>query len=542
MSLFRTLSMCSAILFVVSAAATAQTVNTLSAALSVNGTGKVDAVSGLVVPTQSQLSPAPPGGAPLYRHRAQALAATEIRVQGQPGRAVILVAGTPQPPQNVGAGFLEIAIPGMLIVADGLTPTNLLNASATTNSVGAWTLIAGNGLPPGTPTFHLQAAVVDPTSPIGIRLSGSVTVETQNSLDAVNRNLLDAIVQPVDNPLYGFSLFAPGFLMSGQDAASFLFNALDEDDLAAPTYLGALPNATNLPAPPAGAPAPGQTAVYMLELEHTTAQTCPNVPTVERFRAYDFQAVESLGAWKLLGDQRQAEMFARVAFRATTAAPVVPDAVYLTFEAESEDDAHGGIQSISVTGPQLGAVNGSGQSTTSASGTVNFPTSPFWDGVYAEVQVGAAGTSRAPLVEDGTGPRDVYTVVVHWNDSTSSPPYTMTLRSSVDVAVNAAQADASIPGLGTPTGILTGAGTPGATLAFTFAGGAALPAAWSQVRIHVNQGGSQHRFDGLQLASPGSTTLNLCVPGLAAGVATFIDVERRDVFGSAHERQLTMTF
>lgn len=409
MTLSRACSMIVAFCVLSTFAATAQTTNSLSAALSVNGTGKVNGASGLVVPTQSQLSAPPAGGAPLYRHRAQALSATEIRVQGQPGRAVILVAGTPQTPQNVGAGFLEIAIAGMLVVVDGLTPTNLLNASAITNAAGSWTLIAGNGLPPGTPTFHLQAAVVDPTSPIGIRLSGSVTVETQNTIDAALRNFLDSLAQPNDNPLYGLSLSAPGFMISGLDAVSFLFNVLDPSQPTPPAYLGALPNATNLPAPPTGAPTAGQTAVFALELESNVAQSCPPLPALDRFRVEDFTAVESLGAWKLLGDQRQASIFARVESRATTPSPAVPDGVYITFEAEDPTGDHGGIQSIDVTGPQLATINGFGQSTTAAAGTANFPVN--FGTVYAAVQVGAAGTSRMPLVENGAGPRDVYTLV-----------------------------------------------------------------------------------------------------------------------------------
>jgi hypothetical protein len=517
--------------------APAQQPNVLAAALSVNGTGEVDPATGLVRPTSSQIAPPPPGGAPLYRHRTQAGAALELRVQAAPGAPVILVAGTPQPPQNVGAGFLEIAIPSMVVLVDGATPfANLLNATAFVAPTGAWTLTLGSGLPPGAPDVHLQAAVLDPTAPFGVRLTGSITTETRNDVDTLARNVLDAFNSAPTRPLYGASLEGPNFSLNGMSRQALFSQGGQEFT----SLLSTFPNATNAPPLPTVGPTPGQTTLFGFEIETELSPPCPGLVATERNREYDLIAAEWGGVWKFAGNGRDAEISATLMHMAPG-----PD-VFVRFEVFDETSARGGVASVTVSGPQLAGVNlGTMTATSSAAGSFTLAASSP-DEWFASIRLAAFGTSRLPLIEDAIGPRDVYSISILWNDASTSGPYLVPLRAAVDVDLSPASAAATAPGAGSPFGVLTGAGGLGANLSLTFAaGGPPNPSDWTSFSVFLNQQptGPSIGFDRLLVpTAPATQTLSLCVPGLLSGVSTSLWFERQDVYGSRYARGAVATF
>ncbi|HYC78298.1 MAG TPA: hypothetical protein VEI02_11790 [Planctomycetota bacterium] len=524
----------------------AQQVNTALAALSINGTGKVDPATGLVIPTTSQSAPVPPGGAPLYWHRAAAKGELEFRVQGTPGAPVVLVAGAPSAPLNLGApGLLEISLASMTVVVDGTNPSSLFNLAAVVGSSGAWNLTLGQGVPGPLPPMHFQAALLDPTAPLGVRLTGSITLDVRNDLDTLVRNVADAFAQSADQPLYGPSLCAPGFLFNGA-GPSAVFTAGGDDEPASTTVLGIAANATNVAAPPTGGPTPGQTVVFAADLDETHPTSCVGVAAGKRDRLYDLQATETLGAWKWRGNQRAVSVEADIAFYAAAPAPAAPSFTELEFHVSNDGGYPASIVSATVTGPQMAAVTGSNPglvAVSAASGTlVVAATDPEAFGFT--VRVGSTGTSRAPLVEDASGPRDVYQVSVQWSDATTSGPYTLALRAPADPFAAPASIVAAIPALGTPTFTLTNAGTPTANLAVTFAVGAhPAPGAWSAVHVIVDQNGTRHEFKNLLLDPTTPTqTLNLCTPGLLSGVPSAVRFERRDIFENHYRRDFTPTF
>ena len=100
----------------------------------------------------------------------------------------------------------------------------------------------------------------------------------------------------------------------------------------------------------------------------------------------------------------------------------------------------GGIASVSVYGPQLANVNGNGQATSVAAGTqalMSFGSGggPSQWSLSVALAVSAAGTSRLPLVENLTGPRDVYYVRILWNDGTVSGPTTLPPMKTLPLAI-----------------------------------------------------------------------------------------------------------
>lgn len=520
------------------AVAPAQQPNVPTAALSVNGTGRIDPSTGLVAPSNSQVIPPTPGGAPLYRHRTLPGTALEIRVQGTPGQPVILVLGNPQAPAASPLGFLEIALPNMAVVVDGLSPfVNFLNAGAFIGPNGAWTLIAGGGLPVGMPDFHLQGAVGDPTfPPYFIRLTGSVTVETRNDVETLDKNFVDAYGLFSENPLYGLSLCSSNFNWNGRSPVPFFSENGGGEHL---TLTASLPNTLAAGAAlPVGGPTAGQSVAHAVEVQFPSPAPCPGLAVMDLDRTYDLTAKEQGGVWKMAGTGRDAEVFATVRYAAT---PAAPTAAFLDFEV-CDDCARGGVGSVTLSGPQLSGLNvGTMVATSSATGTVTLPGSGgcCW---FASVQVGAAGSSRFPLVDDATGPRDAYTMTIAWNDATTSGPYTLVARGAIDGFAAPGAVVAATPGA--PTGVLTNAGTPSASLALTFAVGAMpSPSIWSSVDVQLFQGGSEYEFEALLLpASPAAQTVTLCVPGLAAGVPTFVVIGRDDLFRAKYQRHVSLIF
>ena len=115
------------LIVVLSSVAWGQQPNGVLAALSINGTGQVDAM-GVVTPTDSQVVPPPVGSAPTYHHRASQGTAIGLSVQGTPGLPILLIAGSPAAmPVPVGSDFLELDQATAQLLVDGLSPSNFLD-------------------------------------------------------------------------------------------------------------------------------------------------------------------------------------------------------------------------------------------------------------------------------------------------------------------------------------------------------------------------------------------------------------------------------
>ena len=405
--------------------------------LSVNGTGAVDATNAIIL-NNAMVSPTPPGSAPLFHHRGAAKVHLQFRVEGPVGAPVVLVYSpfiSSSPVQFPPGGQLEVSLFGIQTIVNGLDPTQWQNLGAFVNGQGDWTFTLPSGLPPGIGLSHVQAALFDPAYSGGFRLTASVTVEIRNDIETLMRNALDAIPLAPRNASYFPGTLSAGFLDGGEDAPGAVAEFAGGEVIST-TYLGISPNATNLPALPTGAPTSAQDVAFALDSHFQLTPGC-GVPSARgnTARDYDFHVIEESGVWKFHGNQQEAWVAAALDFQS---GPVQGLSVWLDVEVEEDYGAHGGISNVTVTGPQLGSINTSGQSTTSASGTQSL--NQQWTGNYGEsywdlmVELGAAGTSRMPWIElpAPTGPRDVYAITIFWNDTTTSGPYAVPLRAALD--------------------------------------------------------------------------------------------------------------
>ncbi len=554
---------------------TAQQQNTLLGGLSVNGVGALNSITGAVLPAASMVTPAPPGGAPLYYLAASARSSLEIRIKGPGfGLPIVLAAGPmAAAPANLGGFLLELAFPGLTFLVEGTAPAgNLLNASATLGIGNEWALIIPQGLPQGAPPVHLQAAIADPTQPLMFRLTGTVTIETRNNIDTLVRNLTDAYVQSARNPNYLFSLMTPDFLWSGASSGQFLGQAMQEQSsFEAITNIDEVTVGANdthpaTAAPASGAPAPGQSSTFHFGLRQQSVSCGTPAARALRERMYNIKATEQAGVWKLRGDQAAAEVSVRLNITPGTSNASGLD-VMLEFGVWDDIGTHGGISAVNVFGPQLASLNGSSQSTSPAAGTQALTNGGggSWDSwsLNVPLAVTAAGTSRMPWVENATGPRDLYCFQIMWNDSTVSgsliPPvapiysnaYAIPLRAAFDVALAAGQAAAlaAIPNVTTPAPVLSNPGLPGAMLAMTVLSGTiATQSLRGAISIELDQnmgGGGWHSFGELMLdvSGPGASQgLSLCTSGLLSAVSTPVYLVREDVFETRFTRNLNLTF
>lgn len=529
-----------------SVAAQVQT-NSPQGSLSINGTGHLE--SGILVATNSQSSSTPSATAPAYTHRTAPFASLELRMEGNPNRPFVLAIGTiAASPFIIGAQRVELDFATIQTFIDGSAP-GIYNSFANTGNSGSWSMILPSGVPANFPTYSLQGAVFDPTVVNGVRLTGTVSLQSLNTIEVLNRNLLDAFGQAPRYPQYLASLLSSTFLYNGFNAGQWITGAID-DMTPSPSegtplgldYIGSGPNTSIAAALPTGAPTPAQVVVEHLEMRFRFSMSCSNLGTTlmsSRDREYELRVKEQNGVWRFDGDQRAVECEVQ---------PLVGPAAIPTAQNQGLDariivhvsdelGQHGGIASILCTGPQLQNINGFGQSTTSASGSQLMQQSNGdGDTWFLGVNVALAGTSRLPFVENGSGPRDTYSVTVTWNDNTISGPYSVTLRSSIDVAANPALALAAMPGLTAPatTATLSQAGLAGATCAVNFTDGVfPVGVALGQLEVQVQQGGNNpyYNMDGY-IPVPGlAQTLSLCTPYLGGGSST-IKVARQDIFGA----------
>jgi hypothetical protein len=261
------------------------------------------------------------------------------------------------------------------------------------------------------------------------------------------------------------------------------------------------------------------------------------------------QVVGQLGAWKLHGDQRDVGAEIELSYSANDAPVTLLNplglGVYLNVNVEDEFGLHGGISAVTVTGPQLANISPSGQATTPSTGMVMLQSDggggngeSEW---YLQVKLAAAGTSRMPLVENASGPRDAYSVMVTWNDNTTSGPYTLVVRGTVDPDANPSQVLAALPTTVAqpPPAVLLNPGTFGAAIALTFNTGS-LPIAslHSDISIEAEQNGTVFEFDELSIGFTASTqTLTLCTPSFVLGSQVTLILSRADIQGADYFAQ-----
>ncbi len=527
--------------------------NSAQGALSINGTGRVNPVGALIA-TNSQTAGTPSTVAPAYTHRTAPLTSLEFRVQGNTGRPVVLLLGPiAASPTIVGTQRIELDLLQSQLIADGYSPIppNFLSLGANTGSSGAWTFVAASGLPAGTPALNLQAAVFDPTVASGVRLTGTVRVQTDPTLDVLFRNTVDAYSTSPTNPLYLMSLLTPGFMIAGSNGGQFLASSIQEnlpssDGVPGPAdFLGLGPNTASSGSLPSGAPTAGQAVTAYMELrEHLTPSCSPLPPLSSRSRLFNLRAIEQGGVWRFDGDQLPVDVEVRLQLgpAATTTAANQGVSAFLNVDIFDERNLHAGISSVTCTGPQLLTVNGTNQSTSASSGTQSLTSyGGYWN---LNVELAASGTSRLPRIESGALPVDQYTITINWNDA--STPLTLTnipLRGAVDVATNPSQVLAACPGYFAPgaTVTLSNAGSPFATCAASFTGGSLVNAALDgSLEVQLSQSnGYTTGQESLPLLPGATQSFTLCTPFLSNGPTQFVFI-RKDVFGNDYSTLATI--
>ena len=531
--------------------------NTLAAALSIGGTGRVLA-GGAIAVTTSSVTPTPAGSAPLYHHQAAARGGVRFEIQGSPGRPIILATGLISPfAAAVGTDFLHLQAAGAQVLVDGTNPSGIINFGAVIGASGSWSLDLPSGLPYPFPVTHFQGVVIDPTTPpFGIRLTAATSLEIHPEPETLFRNVLDAYTQAPVNPGYLGSLLSSTFKIGGADSTQFLLDALFtaaglDGEVPTATRLAAIgPNTVNGSAVPTGAPTAGQSATLFIDIFDDYVGAFGAPARGERGRIYDLRVVEELGAWKLDGDQRDFEAQVSLVMQPGNTNPGGVD-VSMNVWVESPPGSSRSLVSASIAGPQLLGLpqNQFPTATTAAFGvyTMNQGVHGGGDELFMSVALGVAGagSSRLPLVETATAPRDYYDLTVTWSDGQTSGPYRYYLRSAVDVDLSPAAALAAIPAPTLPTGTVTASGLPGATLSLSFDPGALVGAAeYGASSVFVSQAGPPgFEFDALRLnVAPPATTLVLPIPGFASGVQSYLDFSARDVFDNEFRRSVTATY
>lgn len=525
--------------------------NSPQGSLSINGTGHLE--SSVLLATNSQSASTPSSTAPAYTHRTAPLTSLELRVEGNPNRPFVLAIGTvAAAPLAIGAQRVELNLATIQTFIDGSAP-GIYNSFANTGNSGSWSMVLPGGVPTNFPAYALQGAVFDPTVVSGIKITGTVALQTLNTIDTLNRNLLDAYFQSPRHPGYIASLLSSTFLVDGSNSSQFLGEVLsnlaiapNQPYLVGVDYLGFGPSSPNAPPLPSGPPSAGQSAAQFLEFReryYSPNVVLPSPLMARRSRSYWFHLKEQNGVWRLHGNQMPVEFFVQLKVSPAS----VPTAqnqgldVRLNIHVEADGPAHGGIASVVCTGPHLGNVNVNNQSTSPASGSRQMTSS---NGVFSiNVELAATGTSTLPLVEIASGARDVYTINVTWSDSTTSGPFTVPLRCAIDIAASPALALAAIPGVMAPatTAALSQGGLYSATCAVNFTDGTfPVNVPLGELQLSVWGASSSTKIEGL-VPSPGSAqSFTIRTPFLGPGSAT-IQLSRRDVHSTDFYKQTSIT-
>ncbi|MCA9319922.1 MAG: hypothetical protein KDB53_04265, partial [Planctomycetes bacterium] len=496
----------------------------------------------------------PFGSAPFFHHRAMAGGALTFQVASAPATPFLLVAGAPGPAMSLGAGGqFELSLTGLQIIANGLAPSGVLDLGAIVGAFGTWQLALPGGLPPAFGTRTLQGIVSDPTlPPLNLRATASLTLEITNDLDSLARNVLDGLDRAFVQPDLLAGTCSTTFRFGGWDRAGFVsFEAARRggfipDDVAAnhTTFGGLFPESPVAPALPIGPPAAGASLRLGVELTEDYGQAaCPiGVAQREVARIHGLSFVEENGVWRFDGDQREVDATIQLQVLDNVFNPGGPT-VSLAATVEDPLGQRGGIASLDLTGPQLqSVVNGVAQTASNGTVTMNF-SEGFPNGgsewTYG-VQIGMVGTSsRLPLHVDATGIRDSYDLTVHWNDGSTSGPYALPLRASIDVQANFAAAVAAIPGRSTLSAALSNPSSPSAMVALTHDLGT-LPATSdfsSLVTIFTHNASPtviEYEFESLApTQTTGIITQSYCTPFLAPAPAfTSLILAATDRFGA----------
>ncbi len=526
----------------------AQQANTTNAALSINGTGRLDD-AGVPVPSSSQVSPPPVGSAALH-HRLSPGTSLELRIDGPPLSPIILVGGTPTGPTPVGAYSFDLDLNTAYVLLDGLNPTSLLDFTSFTDFNGTWRFYLPQGLPPGLLDFTLQGLIYDPaTPPFGLRFTSAITVHMDPGVEVLARNFVDGLNIVADNPQLLASTLSNGFRLEGLDAAQFVtLEAADSIGLfggdgggfAIMESIGHDSNPTG--AVPATLPSTGQSfAAFVQILDSFGSQPCaPGVPGAERFRNHGLRFVEQGGVWRFAGDQRDAVVETELAFFAGTSNAQGVD-VYLRFFVEDFVGRNGGIASASVTGPQLASISFNDVALSASPGTASMvlddsgPDFSFWV-LGVQLADTTLGTSRMPRVLGGASP-DMYTVTINWNDGSPADSYVLGLRSSIDVNTNPAAVLAALPATAAaPGALLNMSGTATATVDLTFhVGSLTGTPEFGQMAVNLNQTESVDLFDLFPSYAPNTVqTMNVCAPFFTTGTPTSYFLQVIDLHGARY--------
>jgi len=530
-------------------AVAAQQTNVLApvpCALMINGSGMVDG-SGTAVGNDSMVRPTPAGSAPFFHHRAAAQVPVQMRIIGEVGSPLILAYSSSvlsTPISLGGVGLLDLDPTAMQFIVDAFDPTSWQNLGAFVGSFNTWTFTLPSGLPAGIPAAHFQAAVVSPSYPAGMRLTASVTMEVRDDLDTLARNFVDGLTEAPENPFYLVGTLASNFKLDGDFAYQFVAD-LAGDPLVSADYVGIGRNSTDpaVPALPTGAPLPGDSVTLYLQGIRTEGTGCGSPDTEGgQFRAYDFQVVEENGAWKLAGNRRDARVELGLVFEP---GPNQGLRVLLTADVRDRRGRRGGITGVTLTGPQLGSVV-AGTATTPASGTLSLAedwrdgTASAWTG-WVELADSFVGSSRMPLVEHATtGPRDTYTVVVSWQNGSTSTFTDIPLRAALDVSANPAAVVAALPAPASPGGspALTSPGTAAATVQVTVDLGAGPQAnLMSGFMVDVFQTNTWLSYElgsilYITLSSPQPVVI--CTPSMDIGNQVQLALKKWDVFNATY--------
>ncbi len=534
--------------------------NAASAALAINGTGRFDVSVGSVLPTNSQTSPIAALLAPIFRHRSAPGASLQFAVQGNPNRPIILAyGGVAAVPIQLGAsGKVELDLATAQVIVDGVNPTGFLSLSANTGPFGEWSVTVPGGVPASFAGTQFQAAVFDPTLPGGFRMTGTIGLTAVNTVDVLNRNVVDAYFQSIRHPSYMASITSSDFRHDGENLAQFgarnALRMMGDPVEGYPTSIehhGIGPNTTTGPSVPTTAPTSGQSVAMFAEWTEKRASALGATPCgaantwTTRSRTYDLNVKEQNGVWRFAGNQRDVEI--HVGLEVANALVPTPQNggldVSLVVSVEDRLANRGGIAGVTCTGRQLQGVAYSGASswgtaTSTVSGTQ--PLAPIGvaglHGSAWELRVlfaNALGTSNLPLNENATGPRDVYVITVNWNDGSTSGPYAVPLRAAVDVSASPPLGAAALPYVNGVGSSQLGTWSAATTVNFqpgTFTSGAPL-GGLTFLLDHVGLGSG---FAFVGVVPPTGTPLSktFCTPNFVSGPLQ-VRIVRTDIFGTS---------
>jgi hypothetical protein len=502
-----------------------------NASLSINGAGDLTS-AGLLAPSNSN-RPSPPATGAAVHFVGAPSAPARVRLRGLPNAGFLLFLGPKAPTPLVYNGqIVEIDLPLSILVLSG-----------SLDAAGSFVVDYLPGFPAGFPTFFLQAGIADPGVAGGLRTTAMVGYEVRNDLPTLMRNVLDALAPDSlsSYPAYADALCSSSVRLDGASRTPLGGLGLTAQ-LAAMTagdhfdrleFLGLLPDATNQPALPTGAPTAGQTSTFAIDFVIHRTSTCgsASAATSEKQRFYGYRATGVAGNWRFDGNQRHARVAVFLEFEASGLSTI---AVYLGLQVEDRLGLNGGLASVTVVGPQF------------PSPGVTVP-AVFASASGFLVAAGSAPLFAPPAVETPAGPGATYAVTLNWTAAPSSSAVSVPLRSPYSPATGTASILAAIPAIAATTSVTAG-GTGGAQLALSIFSASPLgtPLGAFEGTFEVDGDGPATGFFDF-LGAPVDTTvtaqtITLCIPYLPAtssGISTDLYFQRTDIYDNVYFADLS---